>query len=154
MDGGRIAGDGRLGPHPGNAPPVGDAVTVQGRCCCLKRRRPVPSEKPASVLEGRRIFYGRKDEYHAVWPVGDAGSGVLPATGQSRCYNGSGREIACAGAGQDGELRSGVAWLYGRFVPTVQTVLDGLTVPAVVSGAMNVSKHLSRQPYPWLCQER
>ncbi len=79
-------------------------------------------------LEGARVFYERKDRYCLLWPVCGR-SPVLPATGQDRCFDASGREIPCAGSGQDGETRCGVPWPHPRFAPggMPETVLDRLT---------------------------
>ena len=33
----------------------------------------------------------------------------LPRTGQTKCYDATGKDIVCTGTGQDGELRAGVA---------------------------------------------
>ena len=58
---------------------------------------------------------------------------ALPETGQTLCYDVTGFAIACAGTGQDGELRAGVAWPVPRFVvgtgvgTTDQCVTDSLT---------------------------
>lgn len=38
-----------------------------------------------------------------------------PQTGQKKCDDASGNELACAGTGQDGELQTGVAWPTTRF---------------------------------------
>jgi len=55
----------------------------------------------------------------------------LPETGQTTCTNATGAAIACAGTGQDGELRAGVAWPNPRFVigtgATAGCVTDNLT---------------------------
>lgn len=55
----------------------------------------------------------------------------LPETGQTTCTNATGAVIACAGTGQDGELRAGVAWPNPRFVvgtgATTNCVTDNLT---------------------------
>lgn len=52
----------------------------------------------------------------------------LPQTGQTKCYNASGDEIACAGTGQDGEIRAGVAWPEPRFTDNGDgTLTDNLT---------------------------
>ncbi len=77
-------------------------------------------------MEGARMFYGGKDQSYLVWPV-RGGSGVLPATGQIRCFDAGGREIACAGTGQDGEFRAGMPWPAPRFVAQGDDVLDRLT---------------------------
>jgi Protein of unknown function (DUF1566) len=59
------------------------------------------------------------------------GGGVLAAvakTGQTTCYDTAGGVIACAGTGQDGELRKGVAWPNPRFTDNGNgTVRDNLT---------------------------
>lgn len=79
-------------------------------------------------LQGARMFYGRKaDQYFMVWPVRGAGSGVLPRTGQSQCFNAKGQEIPCAGSGQDGEFQLGVPWPDPRFEDRGESVLDRLT---------------------------
>ncbi len=77
-------------------------------------------------MAGARMFYGRKDESYLVWPVRGAGYGLLPATGQTRCFDVAGREIP-SGSGQDGALRIGRAWPAPRFVGAGDEVLDWLT---------------------------
>lgn len=78
-------------------------------------------------MEGARMFYGGKDQSYLVWPVRCAGNGVLPATGQTRCFDVAGRVIACAGSGQDGERRAGRAWPVPRFATQDDAVEDRLT---------------------------
>jgi hypothetical protein len=78
-------------------------------------------------LEGGRMFYGRKTEYRLVWPVRGLGNGVLPGTGQKRCYGVDGTHVLCGGAGQDGELQMGIEWPAPRFQATPKVILDGLT---------------------------
>ena len=52
----------------------------------------------------------------------------LPRTGQIKCYNTAGTEIACAGTGQDGDKLAGVAWSNPRFTDNGNgTVTDNLT---------------------------
>jgi len=52
----------------------------------------------------------------------------LPKTGQTKCYDEVGVEIACAGTGQDGDIQAGVAWPSPRFVDNGDgTVTDKLT---------------------------
>lgn len=51
----------------------------------------------------------------------------LPQTGQITCYNLSGGVIPCAGTGQDGEIRAGVAWPNPRFISSGECVVDNLT---------------------------
>jgi len=77
-------------------------------------------------LEGGRLFYSRKDEARLLWPVaGEAAD--LPRTGQTACFDAAGRAVACAGSGQDGELRLGAAWPEPRFEPGQGELLDRLT---------------------------
>jgi quinol monooxygenase YgiN len=62
-----------------------------------------------------------------MWPVRGEGARVAQ-TGQQRCWNTRGVEIPCAGTGQDGELRAGVAWPTPRFTDNGDgTVTDNLT---------------------------
>jgi hypothetical protein len=73
------------------------------------------------------IFY---DDFE----TGDTTGWWAPArvgeTGQATCYDEVGTVIACAGTGQDGDLRPGVAWPNPRFVDngdgTVTDMLTGL----------------------------
>jgi len=51
----------------------------------------------------------------------------LPQTGQTKCYNTAGTEIACAGTGQDGDIQAGVAWPNPRFTVSGECVTDNLT---------------------------
>jgi hypothetical protein len=55
----------------------------------------------------------------------------VPETGQTLCYDTTGTAIACAGTGQDGEHKAGVAWPATRFTPgagaTAACVTDNLT---------------------------
>jgi hypothetical protein len=48
-------------------------------------------------------------------------------TGQVTCHDAAGREIACAGSGQDAEWQRGLAWLKPRFVVQGDSVQDRLT---------------------------
>jgi len=57
-----------------------------------------------------------------------AGTVQLPQTGQTKCYDTTGAEIACAGTGQDGEIRAGVSWPSPRFHDNGDgTITDNLT---------------------------
>jgi hypothetical protein len=65
-------------------------------------------------------------------------------TDQTDCYDVEGRLMACAGSGQDGELRAGVNWPNPRFEVQTQTVYDRL------SGLMwTKDAALSRYPLMW-----
>lgn len=56
-----------------------------------------------------------------------AGIFNLPKTGQTKCYK-SGTETSCAGTGQDGEKRAGIAWPNPRFTDNSNgTITDNLT---------------------------
>jgi hypothetical protein len=73
------------------------------------------------------MFYGRKAEYHLVWPVRGRGAAALPATGQFECYGIDGAPVTDEKTGQDGELRSGAVWPDPRFGSRSDVVLDRLT---------------------------
>jgi hypothetical protein len=55
----------------------------------------------------------------------------LPQTGQTHCYNTVPAEIACAGTGQDGDIRAGVPWPDPRFTSgtgaEADCMIDNLT---------------------------
>ncbi|MEW6187323.1 MAG: DUF1566 domain-containing protein [Thermodesulfobacteriota bacterium] len=78
-------------------------------------------------LEGGRMFYGGKNQAYLLWPVRGKGSGLIPATGQKRCFDSNGNEIPCQGTGQDGEFRFGASWPEPRFILSDECVLDRLT---------------------------
>lgn len=77
------------------------------------------------------IFSLTKDTLLSVWPVRTAPVSAPAAawqSGQTLCYNEAGAAIACAGTGQDGNLRPGIAWPEARFTVNVdQTATDQLT---------------------------
>ena len=52
---------------------------------------------------------------------------MLPATGQTLCYDDRGAVVACAGTGQDGEFRTGHGWPAPRFSAHDEAVIDRLT---------------------------
>ncbi len=62
-----------------------------------------------------------------------AGTVQLPQTGQTKCYRGVSPfdEVSCAGTGQDGDKKTGVAWPSTRFITGtglgVDCVTDSLT---------------------------
>ena len=73
---------------------------------------------------------GKAYNSYYVWPVraGSPPSAVeLPQTGQTTCYGTLGGVIACAGTGQDGDIRTGVAWPSPRFTVSGDCVTDNLT---------------------------
>lgn len=78
-------------------------------------------------MEGARMFYGNKEQFFLLWPVRGKGYGVLPATGQTRCYDASGAHIPCSGTGQDGEFLFGMVWPSPRFEVMGDDVIDRLT---------------------------
>jgi len=67
----------------------------------------------------------------AVASLAYAAPADLPETGQTTCYDAGGGVITCAGTGQDGELKKGVAWPSQRFTVGTGTeagcVTDNLT---------------------------
>lgn len=86
-----------------------------------------PAYAWAVHLEGARMFYGRKDQAYLFWPVRGQGNGILPSTGQHRCFAEDGSAIECAGTGQDGEVQVGSVWPTPRFTVTGKVVHDRLT---------------------------
>ena len=53
---------------------------------------------------------------------------TVAQTGQKQCYSLFGQPVECAGTGQDGEVRAGVAWPDPRFTDNDDgTVTDNLT---------------------------
>ena len=88
--------------------------------------------------EGRQGVIDKNSPYYAL-AVHDGNVGVpvttgviqLPKTGQTKCYNTTGSEIACEGTGQDGEIQAGVSWPNPRFTPGTGTeaacMIDNLT---------------------------
>lgn len=95
--------------------------------------------------EGGRMFYGGKNQAFLIWPVRGTGWGVLPATGQTRCYDAEGHEIPCKGTGQDGERRIGRSWPEPRFALMGDVVWDQLTDLCWYRKA-----DLTGNPVPWL----
>jgi hypothetical protein len=114
-------------------------------------------------MEGARMFYGRKEQFFLLWPVRGKGDTLLPATGQTQCYDARGQVIPCAGSGQDGEYRSGVRWPEPRFEEAGSVVVDRLTNlcwrspadllgrPATWEEALKAVQRLNRQEgnHPW-----
>ena len=78
-------------------------------------------------LEGARIFYGGKKQFSLLWPCRGEGHRILPSTGQTQCYDASGRIIPCIGTGQDGEFCFGQAWPEPRFSIVSEFVIDRMT---------------------------
>ena len=78
-------------------------------------------------MEGARMFYGNKEQFSLLWPVRDKGYDILPATGQTQCYDSRGRSIPCEGSGQDGEFLLGRPWPKPRFKVKDYVVIDRLT---------------------------
>ncbi|MEW6185016.1 MAG: DUF1566 domain-containing protein [Thermodesulfobacteriota bacterium] len=73
--------------------------------------------------------YMKAAEFY-VWPVrthSQSPPALLGQTGQSNCYNSSGTPVTCAGTGQDGEIKAGMAWPSPRFSVTGDCVIDHLT---------------------------
>ena len=66
--------------------------------------------------------------FHSVALSQAGGPFGLPQTGQTKCYDVAGVNINCAGTGQDGELKSGIAWPNPRFTDNNNgTITDNLT---------------------------
>jgi N-acetylneuraminic acid mutarotase len=87
---------------------------------------------------------------HPVWPVRDSGTpgpAAVPSTGQVHCYDGNGTLIACAGTGQDGDIKAGVPWPMPRFTDNADgTITDNLTALMWLKNA----SPLPTNPSGWL----
>jgi hypothetical protein len=60
--------------------------------------------------------------------AGEMAPAPVPQTGQTTCWDSAGVQIACAGTGQDGDIRAGVEWPDPRFTEDVNgTITDNLT---------------------------
>lgn len=90
----------------------------------------------ANMLDGSTEDFTRdgnlcKEMDRYVWPVrknSQDGISLLSKTGQTKCYNKNGTEIACSGTRQDGEIQEGVAWPSPRFIDNGdETITDYLT---------------------------
>lgn len=95
-------------------------------------------------LEGARMFYGRKDQYYLFWPVRGAPNDLLSWSGQKKCYDSMGMEIACKGSGQEGDNRPGNSWPEPRFEIKREIGHDRLT-------GLNWNLHadVTRKPVNW-----
>lgn len=85
------------------------------------------------------LYKGSKWGYFYVWPVrggqtGPVAGSAVAKTGQTKCYDSSGTEIACAGTGQDGDIQAGVTWPSPRF--TVGTASGADCVSDALTGLM------------------
>jgi hypothetical protein len=78
-------------------------------------------------MGGGRMFYGRKDEFHLLWPVRGKRRSPLLLTGQFLCYDLRGNPISCESTGQDGELTDGFMLPQPRFRVMEDGVTDVLT---------------------------
>ena len=95
-------------------------------------------------MEGARMFYGHKEQFFLLWPVRGNGDAILPATGQTRCYDANGQLIPCAGSGQDGACRSGMPWPEPRFEKVKNGFIDRLT-----NLLWHASADLTGRPATW-----
>lgn len=51
----------------------------------------------------------------------------LPETGQTTCYDSSGKVVSCANTGQDGDIKAGVSWPSPRFTVGAGAKADCIT---------------------------
>ena len=84
-----------------------------------------PPSGPAPTMKTLQEIYEKLEQIDDKIEGGDAS---VPQTGQTTCWDAGGAVIDCAGTGQDGELRRGVAWPDPRFTDNGDgTVTDNLT---------------------------
>lgn len=113
--------------------------------CALDADIPIPCTSPftySNLTTGRHVLSisvtasdgGHYQPTTFEWEVNSSDTSqnqqmYLPKTGQKQCYSLSMNQIApCAGSGQDGEYRAGVAWPEPRFVDNGNgTASDKLT---------------------------
>ncbi len=95
-------------------------------------------------MSGGRMFYGHKNQFFLLWPVRGKGRGVLRQSGQSTCFDSSGKRIPCMTTGQDGETRYGTDWPASRFEVNDDMVRDRLT-----GLAWHKQANLSGVPVTW-----
>jgi hypothetical protein len=95
-------------------------------------------------MEGARMFYGNKEQFCLLWPVRAEGYGILPATGQTQCYDAAGRRIKSEGSGQDGEFRFGCPWPVPRF-----EIMEGLVVDQLTALCWSRCADLAGGPVSW-----
>lgn len=78
-----------------------------------------PANAWVTYIQVGTVTYDAKYMRNLVWPVRTGKTADVPAavakTGQTTCYDAGGSVIPCAGTGQDGDLRAGVAWPSPRF---------------------------------------
>jgi hypothetical protein len=89
----------------------------------------LPSQAWYVHVGGGRVFKGMKHGSYVVWPVRTNRRGVVdsPRFGQERCYDESGKPVACEDTGYDGALAERPAWRGLRFFLNRDTVIDNLT---------------------------
>ena len=95
-------------------------------------------------LEGARMFYGKKDQYCLVWPVRGKGNGLLPQSGQKKCYDKYGYEMTCQNSSQDGEYRLGKNWPEPRFKANGNIAKDRLT-----GLNWSINADITEEPVEW-----
>jgi len=95
-------------------------------------------------MEGARMFYGSKKQSYLLWPVRGKGYGILPITGQTKCYDSDGHLVRCAGTAQDAEFRFGLAWPEKRFEVYSDFAVDYLTGLCWLRTA-----NLTNEPVTW-----
>lgn len=77
-------------------------------------------------LAGARTFHGSKQRFALLWPVrGDSRHCLW--TGQTLCFDETGKRVPCAGTGQDAEFGRGQRWPEPRFHVEADGVLDRAT---------------------------
>ena len=93
-------------------------------CCRL------PNQAWYIHLGGGRVFKGIKANAYLTWPV--RGEGLfLMRTGQSCCYDTSGKDIDCRDVRQDGDIKAGIDWKEIRM-----EIQQPFTVTDTLSGLM------------------
>jgi hypothetical protein len=88
----------------------------------------LPSQAWYVHLGGAKVYRGMKYASYMVWPVRESAKpGNIFRTGQKRCFDDAGREVACRGSGQDAEIQVGLPWPAPRFEEKGGAVLDRMS---------------------------
>lgn len=82
-----------------------------------------PPAGPGSTMKTLQEIFEKAEEIDV--KIDDK---IIPRTGQTTCWNAAGVVIGCAGTGQDGDLKKGLAWPNPRFMDHGDgTITDRLT---------------------------
>jgi len=110
--------------HSVDGNPLGPIIT--GNTTKIGANGGEPNTGFSGLLDDVRI-YNRALTVTEVEKLYIGGTVLLPKTGQTKCYDSAGLELAsCTGTGQDGEIQAGISWPNPRFTnPDGSTPVSG-----------------------------